>query len=158
MKKSFFVLPLVAAALTACTNTPSENVGAEVTSVGMPNWQTNEVQQVAMPSSMGQPTYQPAPQAYPQPIPQPVYNAPQPSYQPASEMVGNCNVVRDVNGAPVYTQIQKGCYTGSTYTVAKGDTVFLVAYLAGKSVGEIAQLNQLVQPYQLKTGQQLRLR
>lgn len=154
MKKSFFVLPFVTLALAACSNSSTETTGAEVTNTGAPVWTSPDVQQAPMPSSMSQPTYQPAPQ----PMPQPIYNAPQPSYQPTGEMVGNCNVVRDANGTPVYAQMQKGCYTGDTYTVGKSDTVFLVSFLAGKPVSEVARLNNLSQPYQLRTGQQLRLK
>lgn len=159
MKKSFFVLPFVTLALAACSNNSAEAPAADVTSTAIPSWQSPEVQQTSMPSSMTQPSYpQPTYQPAPQPMPQPVYNAPQPSYQPTGEMVGNCNVVRDANGTPVYAQMQKGCYTGDTYTVGKSDTVFLVSFLAGKPVSEIARLNNLAQPYQLKMGQQLRLK
>ena len=58
MKKSFFLLPVFALALTACLNSSTETTGAEVTSAGAPAWQT-EVQTAEMPSSMTQPTYQP---------------------------------------------------------------------------------------------------
>lgn len=167
MKKLFILLPLVALTLTACSsdNSSTESTMAEVTSVAAPNWQS-DIQSVPMPSTMTQPTYQPAPQPSYQPMPQPSYQ-PQPLPTPTNydqgsygqtESVGNCQVVRDANLTPIYAQIQKGCYTDSQYTVGKKDTVFLIAYLSGQSVADIARLNNLTQPYQLKPGQVLRLR
>lgn len=162
MKKSFLLLPVIALGLAACSNTPSDQgTAADVTSVAMPDWQNTSVQPAAMPNSMNQPTYQPPVQVQPQYQPQPV--ATQPTYQPtamqpATESLGNCQVVRDSNQTPIYAQMQKGCYTDSSYTVGKHDTVFLIAYLSGKSVAEIAALNHLTQPYQLKAGQILRLK
>ena len=165
MKKSFILLPLVAMVLTACSSNDSstESTSAEVTSVAVPSWQS-DVQPVAMPSSMTQPRYQPQPsyQPMPQPAPMPSYGQPTSNAQSSgygqTESVGNCQVVRDSSNTPVYAQIQKGCYTDSSYTVGKSDTVFLIAYLSGKSVADIARLNNLSQPYQLRTGQVLRLR
>lgn len=155
MKKSFLLLPFIALGLTACNSgSDASQTSAEVTSVGAPAWQNPEIQQVEMPSSMTQqPTYQ---------VPQPIQTVPQPTYTPPSaqmgaEMIGNCQVVRDSANTPIYSQIQKGCYTQPTYTVGKHDTVFLVAYLSGKPVAEIARLNGLSAPYQLKLGQVLRL-
>lgn len=163
MKKYVFLLSTFTLALTACSNNNKEAAGAEITSVGAPAWQT-EVQSAEMPSSMTQPTYQPSYQPTYAPQPAPVPAMPAPAAQPMpqaynqSESIGNCQVVRDGNNAPIYAQIQKGCYTEANYTVGKHDTVFLVAYLSGKSVSELAALNQLSQPYQLKPGQVLRLR
>lgn len=141
MKKSFLLLPVIALGLSACSNTSSEQgTAADVTSVAMPDWQSTSVQPVEMPSTMNQPTYQPN------------------TMSASTEAIGNCQVVRDSNNTPVYAQIQKGCYTDSSYTVGKYDTVFLIAYLAGKNVSEIAALNNLTQPYQLRMGQILRLK
>lgn len=169
MKKSFLLLPLAAVVLAACSSDTSSETSpnVEVTEVGSA-WQT-EVQQVGMPSSMTQPTYQPQPTYIPPPAPQPTYQpAPQPTYnQPSnvqtnyggqSEVVGSCNVVRDGSNAPIYSQIQKGCYTDSTYTVGKHDTLFLVAYLTGQTPNQIAALNNLSTATPLKVGQVLRVK
>lgn len=150
MKKSFILFPFFAFALAGCnSNSASDNSSAEVSEANTA-WQT-DIQPAEMPSSMNQPTYG-ANNTYPQPQP-----LPQPSYGGQTEMVGNCQVVRE-GTTPVYSQIQKGCYTGETYTVGKQDTLFLIAYLAGKEVNEVARLNNLRVPYQLKVGQVLRLR
>ncbi len=58
---------------------------------------------------------------------------------------------------PEYHKIEKGFYRGTTYTVNKGDTLYLVAYISGQDVEEIATLNHLRPPYDLHAGQVLRL-
>ncbi|MBR0573302.1 MULTISPECIES: peptidoglycan DD-metalloendopeptidase family protein [Pasteurellaceae] len=58
---------------------------------------------------------------------------------------------------PIYSQIDKGSYDGNVYTVRKGDTLFLVAYIAGKDVKEVAKLNGLKEPYSLSIGQKIKL-
>lgn len=161
MKKSLLILPLMALSLTACNTGSSESTSAEITNAGVPAWQNPDVVQAPMPTNMTQPSYQPAPTAVSQNIPQPVA---QPNYGMTqtgvaqTESVGQCQVVRDGANNPIYTQIQKGCYTDASYTVGKQDTVFLIAYLSGKSVADIARLNHLSPPYQLKMGQVLRLK
>ncbi|WP_373777222.1 LysM peptidoglycan-binding domain-containing protein [Glaesserella sp.] len=171
MKKSFLLLPLVAIVLAGCSNSSNDTAAAEVTDANS-SWQT-EVQQTEMPSSMAQPVYNNTQPTYNNT--QPTYSAPQPTagttypatqqpnynqsgYGQQTETVGGCQVVRDANNAPVYGQIQKGCYTGDSYTVGKGDTMFLVAYLTGSSVNNIAALNNMSEPYQLRVGQVLRVR
>ncbi|WP_439259221.1 LysM peptidoglycan-binding domain-containing protein [Lonepinella sp. BR2930] len=156
MKKSLFVLPLASFALIGCTNSSSSTdatSSSEVVDVSEPY---ANVQPTEMPSTMGQPNTQ---------YQQPTYN--QPTYdQPASnnnasgnaEQVGNCSVVRDSTNTPVYSQIQKGCYTGSTYTVGKYDTLYLISYLSGKSINEIVSLNGLSSTAKLTVGSTLRLR
>lgn len=172
MKKSFLLLPIVSMVLVACaTNSSSESSSAEVTDANVPAWQT-EAQPVDMPSSMSQPVYTPQPYSPNQTVPQPSYGYGQTNSQPEgysqpsqqanygynqTESIGSCQVVRDANNTPIYSQITKGCYTGSSYTVGKSDTLFLISYLAGKTPNEIATLNNLTQPYQLKVGQVLRL-
>lgn len=165
MKKSFLLFPFAAMVLAACSNSSTEATNAEVTEANS-SWQT-EVQPAEMPSSMSQPVYNnPQQQTYsaPQPttpVAQPSYGQTgynQPTYSGNAETIGNCHVVRDGNNTPIYSQIQKGCYTGDSYTVGKSDTIFLIGYLTGKTVDEIAALNNLVQPYQLKVGQVLRVR
>lgn len=161
MKPSRFVLPAVVLFFTACTTTPEPQTGAEVTSAGIPAWQSPDLQPIPMPSTMGQPSYQPLPQPNYQPMPQavsqPSYQAPQPVATP-SEMVGQCQILRDMYGKPIYAQMQKGCYRDATYTVGKSDTLFFVAFLAGKSPEEISALNNLSPTAPLKIGQQLRLK
>lgn len=156
------LLPVVAAfALAACTNT--ETTTADVSDANTA-WQT-DVQSTSMPASMTTPTYQQptysqptySQPTYTAPQPQPVYSQPATSYGNA-ETVGNCQVVRDTNNTPIYSQMQKGCYTDSTYTVGKSDTVYLISFLTGTSVSQIASLNNLSQPYQLRVGQSLRVR
>lgn len=186
MKKSFLLLPLAALVLTACgSNTPAPVVNADGadlspgvmqpvsgtdatdTSYG---WQT-DVQSTSMPTTMTTPTYTPPPA--PQPVyqaPQPTYEAPQPVAKPKPVPVEkpkattvkkpvpqDFTIPRDEKNAPIYSQIDKGFYNGDTYTVRKGDTMFLIAYIAGKDVKEIAALNNMSEPYQLRIGQTLKL-
>lgn len=149
MKKSLFLLSLVAVAVTGCTN--SSNTGAEVSEASTA-WQT-EVQTAEMPSTMTQPVYQ-----------QPTYSAPQPvsgSYGSTgynTDTVGNCQVVRDGANKPIYTQITKGCYTDSTYTVGQFDTLYLIGYLTGTNANHIAALNGISTTSKLKVGSVLRVR
>ncbi|WP_439327787.1 murein hydrolase activator NlpD [Lonepinella sp. BR2357] len=58
--------------------------------------------------------------------------------------------------APDYSKIDKGFYKGSSYTVKKGDTMFLIAYIAGMDVKELASLNGMSEPYKLSVGQTLK--
>uniref|UniRef100_UPI00359FF521 murein hydrolase activator NlpD n=1 Tax=Glaesserella sp. TaxID=2094731 RepID=UPI00359FF521 len=92
--------------------------------------------------------------------PQPVAQS-QPVAQmttPAKKQVSqDFTIPRDEKNAPIYSQIDKGFYNGDTYTVRKGDTMFLIAYIAGKDVKEIAALNNMSEPYQLRIGQTLKL-
>lgn len=161
MKKSLFVLSLVSFALVGCSNNSSDSGVVETTDANA-TWQSaDSIQTAPMPASMGQPTYQ-------QPIysaPQPISAIPAPTPMPVSsgygnqvESVGNCQVVRDGNNAPIYSQITKGCYTESSYTVGKSDTLFLVGYLTGTSASHIANLNGLSATSPLKVGQVLRVR
>ena len=157
MKKSFLLLPVSIAILTACSSNspaPIENVDGTLSpGVMQPvdnnssgTWQP-EIQQNTMPSTMGssvptgtqtpqpsfQPTYQPVQQpaaTQPQPAPAPV----QPQTKTVTKTVSDCtssgaiNVPRNPNtNAPDYSQIQKGSYKGNTYKVNKGDTMFLIA-------------------------------
>lgn len=144
MKKSLFLLSLVAVAVTGCTNT--SNTSAEVSDASTA-WQT-DVQTTEMPSTMTQPVYQPT-------------YSPQPtaaSYGYNTEVVGNCQVVRDGANKPIYTQITKGCYTGSTYTVGQFDTLYLIGYLTGTNADHIAALNGISSTSKLKVGSVLRVR
>lgn len=161
MKKSLLLLPL-ALVLAGCQNNQTGSdtdipnaepidLGTEVQSADMPSSMNNSG--LSIPPAPAVPTY--TPPAQPSYTP-PSYNPP----QLAVQNTGNtgCQVVRDAANTPIYSQIQKGCYTGSQYTVAKGDTIFLIAYLTGSSVEQIARLNHLAQPYQLKLGQTLQVK
>lgn len=178
MKKSFLLLPLASLILTACgSNTPAPVVTADdgelppgvmqpVAGTGATHqsygWQ-NEVETAPMPNTM--PAYTPPPQPVyqPEPIstPQPVQPAPQPVAKPKlvvkKSVPQDFTIPRDENNAPIYSQIDKGFYNGESYTVRKGDTMFLIAYIAGKDVKEVAALNNMSEPYQLRVGQTLKL-
>lgn len=155
MKKSFLLLPLSALMLTACSNSGSS---VNSTDPSISEWQTESVQMTEMPASMGnygQPTY-----SHPT-YSQPTYN--QTTYNQSygsgySENVGSCQVVRDSMNKPIYSQIQKGCYQGNTYTVGRFDTLFLIGYLTGQSANQIAAMNGISTTGKLKVGQTLRVR
>ena len=167
MKKSLFVLSLVSFALVGCSTNSSESSAASSVETTDANatWQSaDSIQTAPMPDSMNQPIAV-------QPAVQPVYSAPQPisaapapmpisssNYGSQVESVGNCQVVRDGNNAPIYSQITKGCYTDSSYTVGKSDTLYLIGYLTGTSASHIANLNGLSANSALKVGQVLRVR
>ena len=131
-----------------------------------PNFQPT-YQQPAMPAAPAQPAFKPAQPAF-QPAQKPV--APTPAPAPAvqtktiTKTVSDCvgsqhiNVPRNPNtNAPDYSQIEKGSYKGNTYKVNKGDTMFLIAYLAGIDVKELAALNNMTEPYSLSLGQTLKI-
>ncbi|WGE52256.1 LysM peptidoglycan-binding domain-containing protein [Actinobacillus equuli] len=180
MKKSLLLLPLmVSLALTACNSSSeseasvAEATGSSTTSA-IPTWQSAEtIQATDMPASMssapthtiGQTsttynttptTYNTAPQAVPQS--QPVAVQSQPTSVAQSETIGNCQVVRDSMGTPVYAQMIKGCYTDSSYTVGKSDTMYLISYLTGQTPAQIAALNNISTTTKLQVGQVLRVR
>lgn len=148
--------------------TPVMGTGATETSYG---WQT-DIQPTEMPPVMATPVYTP--------VPQPIYSAPEPTYSTPkplpSEPKVSTNVTtvtkstststaysqdftipRDENNAPIYSQIEKGFYKGDTYTVRKGDTMFLISYITGKEVKEIATMNNMSEPYQLLVGKVLKV-
>ena len=189
MKKSFLLLPVSIAILTACSSNspaPIENVDGTLSpGVMQPvdnnssgTWQP-EIQQNTMPSTMSnsvptgtqtpqpsfQPTYQPVQQpaaAQPKPTPAPV--PVQPQTKTVTKTVSDCtssgaiNVPRNPNtNAPDYSQIQKGSYKGNTYKVNKGDTMFLIAYLTGMDVKDLASMNNMKEPYSLSVGQTLKI-
>ncbi len=149
MKKSFLLLPVIALSLAACTTTPTagvEDVVGPATVDG--SWQNNDVNQgVYQPDSQ---VYQPEMQVY---QPEPQVN--EPVSQPVATTL---DIPRDINGKPDYDRIVKGSYTGNTYKVQKGDTLFLVSYLSGQDRQTIARLNNLRQPYTLFVGQVIRLK
>ena len=189
MKKSFLLLPVSIAILTACSSNspaPIENVDGTLSpGVMQPvdnnssgTWQP-EIQQNTMPNTMGnsvptgtqtpqpsfQPTYQPVQQpAAAQPKPTPASAPVQPQTKTVTKTVSDCtssgaiNVPRNPNtNAPDYSQIQKGSYKGNTYKVNKGDTMFLIAYLTGMDVKDLASMNNMKEPYSLSVGQTLKI-
>lgn len=186
MKKSFILLPLSALILTACSSNSAPVVSATGSSELSPGvmqpvagtgavssgWQTGgEVQQAEMPSSMSGAAGS-AVSAPPAVQPQAQEMNPSITEQPAEPQTTtktvtrtktvekkvnqNFEIPRDSNNAPLYSQIQKGFYDGPTYTVRKGDTMFLIAYIVGKDVKEIAALNNMKEPYHLTVGQKLK--
>lgn len=182
MKKHFLILPLTASILAACSaNSPAPVVNASgsselspgimqpVEGTGASNnmgWQTADIQPVNMPSTMSTPTVS-TPSYQPAAVQNPVITAQPEQPKTTTKVVKktktvekkvdqNFEIPRDANNAPIYSQIQKGFYDGSTYIVRKGDTMFLIAYVIGKDVKEIAALNNMSEPYQLTVGQKLK--
>ena len=172
MKKSFLLLPVSIAILTACSSNspaPIENVDGTLSpGVMQPvdnnssgTWQP-EIQQNTMPSTMGSSV--PTGTQTPQPSFQPTYQPVQPQTKTVTKTVSDCtssgaiNVPRNPNtNAPDYSQIQKGSYKGNTYKVNKGDTMFLIAYLTGMDVKDLASMNNMKEPYSLSVGQTLKI-
>ncbi len=181
MKKHFLILPLTASILAACSaNSPAPVVNASGSSELSPGimqpiegtgasnnmgWQTADIQPVSMPNTMNSPavsapSYQPTtaqPPVIQQPVqPQTITKVVKKTKTVEKKVDQNFEIPRDANNAPIYSQIQKGFYDGPTYTVRKGDTMFLIAYVIGKDVKEIAALNNMSEPYQLTVGQKLK--
>ncbi|MDO4626732.1 MAG: murein hydrolase activator NlpD [Pasteurellaceae bacterium] len=78
--------------------------------------------------------------------------------EPAKKVSQNFEIPRNpTTNAPDYSKIDKGFYKGSTYTVRKGDTMFLIAYISGMDVKELAALNNMSEPYSLNVGQTLKV-
>lgn len=159
MKKSFFLLPLVVAfTLAGCNSTTSSEVetsDAVNTANTSGTWQPADIQPTAMPSSMNQPVSQPTYGASTTPSYNTSANS---SYSNSTESIGNCQVIRDTSGTPIYAQMTKGCYTDSTYTVGAKDTLYLISFLSGTSPSQIASLNNMSTTTKLKVGQSLRVR
>ena len=82
---------------------------------------------------------------------QPVQQQAQPQSQP----------VQMENGRIVYNRsygdIPKGSYSGSTYTVKHGDTLFYIAWVTGNDFRDLAQRNNIQPPYALNVGQTLQV-
>ncbi|RXK32927.1 peptidase M23 [Arsenophonus endosymbiont of Bemisia tabaci Asia II 3] len=56
-----------------------------------------------------------------------------------------------------YDNIQKGSYSGNTYTVKRGDTLFYIAWITGNDYRDLAQRNKIAEPYSLNIGQVLNI-
>lgn len=52
----------------------------------------------------------------------------------------------------------EGTFSGSVYTVKRGDTLFRISRMTGKSVGELARNNGISAPYTLRIGQKIRVK
>lgn len=74
---------------------------------------------------------------------------------------GNSGNVVTENGRIVYNRsygnIPKGSYSGETYTVKRGDTLFYIAWITGNDFRDLAQRNNVAAPYGLNVGQQLQV-
>ncbi|WP_275553328.1 murein hydrolase activator NlpD [Mixta sp. Marseille-Q2659] len=72
----------------------------------------------------------------------------------------NANVITQ-NGRIVYNRsyenIPKGSYSGDTYTVKRGDTLFYIAWITGNDFRDLAQRNNIAAPYNLNVGQALQV-
>ena len=142
-------LSLVSLWLAGCSS--SGNAPAPVSSVGGSASSGTDSGMLITPSKMGAQN-QPVP-VQPQPQIQPQASAPQ--IQPQSQPV------ETVNGRIVYNRkygdIPKGSYTGSTYTVKRGDTLFYIAWVTGNDFRDLAQRNNIPEPYGLNVGQTLQV-
>lgn len=171
VKKPFLLIPMAAIVLSACTNNngpaPVENAGG-ILSPGIMqpvgnssmggSWEP-QVQQGSMPPSMSTPV--PAQQpTYQAPVAPPAATQPTMTCKPVANKGSSQQIEIPRNAttnAPDYSKIDKGSYKGNTYTVRKGDTMFLIAYLAGLDVKELAALNGMKEPYTLSVGQTLKV-
>lgn len=99
------------------------------------------------------------PQAQPQIQPRQVQPQIQPRTQPQAQV--QSEPVQTVNGRIVYNRkygdIPKGSYTGNTYTVKRGDTLFYIAWVTGNDFRDLAQRNNIPEPYGLNVGQTLQV-
>jgi len=50
-----------------------------------------------------------------------------------------------------------GSYSGSVYTVKRGDTLYRISRMTGTSVKELARLNNISAPYTIEVGQRLKV-
>ena len=150
-------LSLVSLWLAGCSS--SNNAPAPVSSVGgqsssgsgmliTPSQRTGATGQQAQPVPV-QPQIQPR-QVQPQI---------QPRTQPQAQV--QSQPVQTVNGRIVYNRkygdIPKGSYTGNTYTVKRGDTLFYIAWVTGNDFRDLAQRNNIPEPYGLNVGQTLQV-
>lgn len=125
-------------------------------SMNAPMPQSGNMQGVGA-QSTPQPNFQPT---YQQPVQQPVQQTqPRPAAQPHPQQAQQDFTIprNPTTNAPDYSQIHKGFYKGETYTVRKGDTMFLIAYISGLDIKELAALNNMKEPYSLSVGQTLKV-
>jgi len=90
-------------------------------------------------------------------------NTPVPQNKPGIISAGNntSDEVETQNGRIVYNRsyqnIPKGSYSGQTYTVKRGDTLFYIAWITGNDFRDLAQRNNVQPPYSLNVGQTLQV-
>ncbi|MTD37090.1 murein hydrolase activator NlpD [Erwinia sp. CPCC 100877] len=151
-------LSLVSLWLAGCSNnstqapisTVGDNGAASGGSGGMVISQPPPIQsqpQQAQPVQQVQPVQQPQPVQQVQPVQQ----QSQPSSQPVQMQNGRIVYNRS------YGDIPKGSYSGSTYTVKHGDTLFYIAWITGNDFRDLAQRNNIQAPYALNVGQTLQV-
>ncbi len=56
-----------------------------------------------------------------------------------------------------YNAIPKGSYSGSTYQVKRGDTLFYIAWITGNDFRDLAARNNIAAPYSLEVGQNIQI-
>ncbi|MDR3433196.1 MAG: murein hydrolase activator NlpD [Rouxiella aceris] len=56
-----------------------------------------------------------------------------------------------------YNSIPKGSYSGSTYQVKRGDTLFYIAWITGNDFRDLAARNNIPEPYGLEVGQTIQI-
>ena len=56
-----------------------------------------------------------------------------------------------------YNSIPKGSYSGSTYQVKRGDTLFYIAWITGNDFRDLAARNNIPAPYSLEVGQTVQI-
>ncbi|MFZ7276612.1 murein hydrolase activator NlpD [Avibacterium endocarditidis] len=180
MKKSFLLLPISVAVLSACSSSapaPVESADGALPPGTMQPVNNNagntwepQIQQQSMPATMTaptQPAYQ-APQVQTPQVAQVQQQANQVVQQTkktvtntqakAQQVSQNFEIPRNPEtNAPDYSKIDKGFYKGNTYKVRKGDTMFLIAYICGIDVKELAAMNNMSEPYTLSVGQTLKV-
>jgi len=66
--------------------------------------------------------------------------------------------VSEVYQGRSYLDFTQQAFTGATYKVQKGDTLFAIAWYSGNDYRDIATLNKLKAPYQIFPGQVLKLK
>nr|ELJ1592628.1 murein hydrolase activator NlpD [Escherichia coli] len=131
-------LSLVSLWLAGCSDT--SNPPAPVSSVnGNASANTNSGMLITPPPKMGTTSTTQQPQI--QPVQQPqIQSAQQPQIQPVQPVAQQ--PVQMENGRIVYNRqygnIPKGSYSGSTYTVKKGDTLFYIAWITGNDFRDLA--------------------
>lgn len=80
---------------------------------------------------------------------------------PTTPMASSNASVQTENGRIVYNRsygnIPKGSYSGETYTVKRGDTLFYIAWITGNDFRDLAQRNNVAEPYSLNVGQTLQV-
>lgn len=151
-------LSLVSLWLAGCTDT--SNPPAPVTSVnGGNSTNTSSGMLITPPPKMGSTStgiQQPQIQSVQQPQ---IQSAQQPQIQPVQPVTQQ--PVQMENGRIVYNRqygnIPKGSYSGSIYTVKKGDTLFYIAWITGNDFRDLAQRNNIQAPYALNVGQTLQV-